>query len=444
MTVSSPVPETPPRTVYFTQRYLDSLLEYSSSLPSGTTVGKRWKRRVADGWYLGEYFKDETTPPDSVSVRWSKIELRESTVAPPAVSPSATSDNPTADPLAKGELRATDLHVARGGVSAEHGAIPTREPVSPSALTQFHRSASCEGETCTLCGKPAAMKVGEEIMHDDPLPNRHNYTAYVCLECGNRILCPSLFRAVSPSDPGEMTSNVGWPTDHLLAERVSPSEAPAPTPNESRVKAIQERLAKATPGEWYVDGSSADDILVRYGVPNDEDDAEDDPNLGQVVANFVDPSFDIAAANADLTANAPADLAYLLSQLSVAVAEGERLREALRSAIGEILSKRGGCWVHDEYDADCWMCRGDGQRDMSAADAAKERAATVERNQRADRVIRQWLAWEDAPPMGTLDRNAIDGVLASLASENEACVVLNQLDEMAAAVRLPDSGTEEK
>lgn len=41
-------------------------------------------------------------------------------------------------------------------------------------------SESCEGEFCSMCGKPATNKVGEEIMHDDPLPNRHNLTAYVC------------------------------------------------------------------------------------------------------------------------------------------------------------------------------------------------------------------------------------------------------------------------
>lgn len=41
-------------------------------------------------------------------------------------------------------------------------------------------SSSCEGETCLHCGRPATHKVGEEIMHDDPNPNRHNLTAYVC------------------------------------------------------------------------------------------------------------------------------------------------------------------------------------------------------------------------------------------------------------------------
>lgn len=42
------------------------------------------------------------------------------------------------------------------------------------------QSASCKGEKCRLCGEPAAAKVGEEIMWDDPATNRHNLTAYVC------------------------------------------------------------------------------------------------------------------------------------------------------------------------------------------------------------------------------------------------------------------------
>ena len=42
-------------------------------------------------------------------------------------------------------------------------------------------SATCEGEVC-FCGSPAVRKIGEEIPYDDPMPNRHNLTAYVCAE----------------------------------------------------------------------------------------------------------------------------------------------------------------------------------------------------------------------------------------------------------------------
>ena len=55
-------------------------------------------------------------------------------------------------------------------------------------------SASCEGEKCTMCGKDATHKVGEEIAHDDPYAYRHNYTAYVCCKCfqsifGQAVVC---------------------------------------------------------------------------------------------------------------------------------------------------------------------------------------------------------------------------------------------------------------
>src|SRR5581483_1814288 len=43
-------------------------------------------------------------------------------------------------------------------------------------------SESCKGEKCRICGQPATHKVGEEIPHDDPFPDRHNWTAYVCCE----------------------------------------------------------------------------------------------------------------------------------------------------------------------------------------------------------------------------------------------------------------------
>jgi hypothetical protein len=38
-----------------TQKEFDALPEYSRSNPTGTTVGKKWKRKVKDSWYLCEY-----------------------------------------------------------------------------------------------------------------------------------------------------------------------------------------------------------------------------------------------------------------------------------------------------------------------------------------------------------------------------------------------------
>lgn len=44
---------------------------------------------------------------------------------------------------------------------------------------QVMPSKACIGEKC-WCGAPAAKKVGEEILFDDPIPTRHNLTTYVC------------------------------------------------------------------------------------------------------------------------------------------------------------------------------------------------------------------------------------------------------------------------
>lgn len=54
-------------------------------------------------------------------------------------------------------------------------------------------SSSCKGEYCFMCGDKisATHKVGEEIPHDDLLPNRHNLTAYVC--CKHFALIFGLF-----------------------------------------------------------------------------------------------------------------------------------------------------------------------------------------------------------------------------------------------------------
>lgn len=55
--------------------------------------------------------------------------------------------------------------------------------------------ASCEGEVC-FCGKPAIRKLGEEIFSDDPIPNRHNLTSYVCGEHFAMVLGPVAAKSV--------------------------------------------------------------------------------------------------------------------------------------------------------------------------------------------------------------------------------------------------------
>jgi len=54
----------------------ESLLEYSTSLPTGKTIGKKWKRRLFVGkyrrvWLVGEYAEDED--PAFVKIIWRRI-----------------------------------------------------------------------------------------------------------------------------------------------------------------------------------------------------------------------------------------------------------------------------------------------------------------------------------------------------------------------------------
>jgi hypothetical protein len=60
-----------------TRKYFDALPEYSLSIPTGVTIGKRWKRVepfVDDGtpktWFMGEYAEepDQVTYPGMVQI----------------------------------------------------------------------------------------------------------------------------------------------------------------------------------------------------------------------------------------------------------------------------------------------------------------------------------------------------------------------------------------
>jgi hypothetical protein len=54
-------------------------------------------------------------------------------------------------------------------------------------------SLSCGGERCS-CGQPAEHKVEEVIFADDPLPNRHPLTAYICHRHFKVIMGPAADR----------------------------------------------------------------------------------------------------------------------------------------------------------------------------------------------------------------------------------------------------------
>ncbi len=67
--------------VHMTQSELDALSEYSCSLPTGTTIGKSWKRNVnaytgrADSpdWWMGYY--TESDLPGQVGIEWRRVVL---------------------------------------------------------------------------------------------------------------------------------------------------------------------------------------------------------------------------------------------------------------------------------------------------------------------------------------------------------------------------------
>lgn len=69
--------------IVLTEEEFDKLSEYSTSLPTGITIGKRWKRAVdfrdvSKGWILGEYVacvKEHSSR--KVDVSWKTIKIRD-------------------------------------------------------------------------------------------------------------------------------------------------------------------------------------------------------------------------------------------------------------------------------------------------------------------------------------------------------------------------------
>lgn len=70
-------------TQLITRREFDDLKNYSCSIPTLTTVGKRWKRakeysRQTDNprdWILCEYVELDPPNPDRVGIRYSQIAI---------------------------------------------------------------------------------------------------------------------------------------------------------------------------------------------------------------------------------------------------------------------------------------------------------------------------------------------------------------------------------
>lgn len=66
--------------IRLTPREFDELLGYDTSLPTGTTPGKRWKRNAnwyirtaTPEWWMGEYYEiDDKT---KMGIHWRRIEI---------------------------------------------------------------------------------------------------------------------------------------------------------------------------------------------------------------------------------------------------------------------------------------------------------------------------------------------------------------------------------
>lgn len=58
-------------TCTITPAAFDGLLEYSATIPTGVYIGKVWRRRDADGWWLGEYTEHED--PKKAGIRWRRL-----------------------------------------------------------------------------------------------------------------------------------------------------------------------------------------------------------------------------------------------------------------------------------------------------------------------------------------------------------------------------------
>ena len=73
--------------VFLTLAELSQLPNYSWSVPTGQTLGKRWRcnnndrpfrsleqvNELPEDWYMGEYYMDDTIPEGQIGIRWRKM-----------------------------------------------------------------------------------------------------------------------------------------------------------------------------------------------------------------------------------------------------------------------------------------------------------------------------------------------------------------------------------
>lgn len=66
--------------VTLTQGQFESLLEYSTTIPTGKTIGKQWRRQLYYGehrgeWVRCEYVPDKEDPEQYVGMEWKRIKV---------------------------------------------------------------------------------------------------------------------------------------------------------------------------------------------------------------------------------------------------------------------------------------------------------------------------------------------------------------------------------
>lgn len=61
------------KTALMSQEDFNKLLEYNSTLPTGSYVGKRWKRKHGEGWLMGEFAPNPD--PKKIDIIWREVIL---------------------------------------------------------------------------------------------------------------------------------------------------------------------------------------------------------------------------------------------------------------------------------------------------------------------------------------------------------------------------------
>lgn len=139
-------------------------------------------------------------------------------------------------------------------IPAEVGATDLGQPTASEATADAASpkarfvSACCEGEVCS-CGQPAVAKVEETIFLDDPNPNRHPLTAYVCADHFGQFMG----RLAQPH-PSARTADAS----HIWRET---SDAPRPPEPTSCAALSSEVLPRGCAGEAELSRSAQGEPL---------------------------------------------------------------------------------------------------------------------------------------------------------------------------------------